>query len=110
MFVFLSLLALLQMGLFRSIGGDYDLVKYNWVGKLSFGSLSFGTPLCSKAVIDWKGSESTKFIYRCPYGTHVSDVFSSGIVSYTDIEDYRGLVEVYAECYYDSENPMDDSV
>ena len=35
----------------------------------------------------------------------MTEVLSSGIMSYTDIEDYKGLVDVYALCYYDSELP-----
>ena len=31
----------------------------------------------------------------------MTEVLSSGIISYTSEDDYPGIVEVFAKCYYD---------
>lgn len=76
------------------------MFKFGSLAKLSFGSVGFATSECSKAVIDWD-SESTNFFFECAHDFGMSSVFSSGLVSYTSVEDYAGLVLVYASCYYD---------
>ena len=39
--------------------------------------------------------------FECYGNTRITEVLSSGIVSYQNATDYTGLVEVFAKCYYD---------
>lgn len=43
-------------------------------------------------------------IFECQAHTQISEVFSSGVISYDSPTDYNGLVEVFGKCYYDAED------
>ena len=57
-------------------------------------------------MLDWDNYPygDVKMVFNCEKHTSVSSVFSSGIVSYADKEDYPGLVESFAKCYYDKDD------
>ena len=40
--------------------------------------------------------------FRCQGHTEISEVLSSGIVSYENADDYPGVVNVFGKCYYDA--------
>ena len=91
------------MLVFRGFAGGaaFDTVA-NW----SFGSIGFPTNLCSKAPLDWSSTTGNiEMVFECKAHTQISEVFSSGVVSYNSATDYNGLVEVFGKCYYDPEAP-----
>lgn len=100
LFIVLSLLGMLQIASYRGFGGVADWKKYGWQTNLSFASIGFPMTLCSKAVLDWE-SDSSNYVFQCPKSTIVTgEIFSSGIVSYANVTDYKGIVESFAKCYY----------
>lgn len=100
LFSVLSILSILQICLIRPFGGVSEWDKYGWQTNLSFASIGLPMTLCSKAVLDWD-SESSNYVFQCPKSTVVTgEIFSSGIVSYANVTDYKGIVESFAKCYY----------
>ena len=101
-FAILAICALLQMIIFRSFSGLDSFQSLAATVNWSFGSMGFAQNLCSKAMLNW-GSPGLELNFRCEGHTQISSVLSSGIVSYSSAEDYQGLTEVFAKCYYDAE-------
>ena len=62
--------------------------------------MGFSQNLCSKSMLDWSQS-SIEFNFKCEGHTEITEILSSGIVSYDSAEDYQGLTEVFAKCYYE---------
>ena len=46
---------------------------------------------------------TSTYIFECETDHRITDVLSSGIITYANVTDYAGIVEVYAKCYYDPE-------
>lgn len=40
-------------------------------------------------------------MFECENDHRITEVLSSGIITYSSTEDYAGIVEIYAKCYYD---------
>lgn len=83
----LALFACLQMVVFRSFGGVVNFKGFAWTANWSFGSLGFAQNLCSKAMLDWNESTIT-MNFKCEAHTQITEVLSSGIVSYSSADDY----------------------
>ena len=102
----LAVLSMIQIIVFRSFSGVSHYSGFGATANWSFGSIGFPTNLCSKTVLDWDKypDGEIKMVFNCEKHTSVSEVFSSGIVSYANETDYPGLVESFAKCYYDEQD------
>ena len=101
-FFLLSFLAVIQMLVFRSFGGVVDFKGYSIITNWSFGSFGYPKALCSKNLINWSDSsqDSIELNFKCQANTQITEVLSTGIVSYSSSDDYAGLVDVFSSCYY----------
>ena len=66
----------------------------NW----TFGGIGFATNLCRKTMLQWDKTDTTTLdlVFECQGHASVSEVLSSGIVSYSSENDYAGLAMVFA--------------
>ena len=95
------MLAGAQVIIFRSFSGLEGYEGISRMANYSFGSLGFPDNLCSKTYLNWDKSDGVSMVFTCQQHTQISKVLSSGIISYDSADDYPGLVEVFAKCYYD---------
>ena len=102
LFAFLAMMALIQMIVFRSFNGLGDYAALSPVANWSFGGMGYPTYLCRRNLIDWS-EQTIDLNFHCQGRTEITEVLSSGVMSYEDSEDYPGLSIVFGQCYYDPE-------
>ena len=61
-FFWCSILALIQMGIYKSFGGLEYISDMNEFAKLSFGNMGFSTTDCAKNLVDWDGVQTNLYI------------------------------------------------
>ena len=98
-FFVIMLLAVVQMIVFRSFAGLEGFKSINPTANWSFGSIGYPSYMCRKNFIDWE-KEKINLSFRCEGHTEITEVLSSGVVSYENVDDYPGLVNVFGKCYY----------
>ena len=108
LFLLISIIAAVQMLVFRSFKGTDGLEGYTMTSRWSFGNIGYPSNLCSKAPLmltsaSESSDESTSMVFSCQGHTEITKVLSSGVVGYSSSDDYVGLTEVFGTCFYDSE-------
>ena len=94
LFLVLAILAFVQMMIFRTFGGLDNFDDTSSVTKWTLGFIGQPKNLCAKNFIDWS-KDTVNLNFKCEGNTEISDVLSSGVISFDDAEDYAGLVEVF---------------
>ena len=99
MFLALSVLACLQIVIFKPFQGleDFDNIKLS--AKWTISEIGMPKNLCSKNYINWEKS-TVDFHFKCEGNTQIDEVISSGVISFQNTTDYAGIVEVFGKCYY----------
>ena len=90
------------MMIFRAFGGLDDFSNISSVAKWTIGSIGSPKNICAKNFIDWK-QNTIDLHFKCEGNTEITDVLSSGVISFDNATDSDGLTEVFGKCFYDPE-------
>lgn len=78
-FAWLSVLALIQMIIFKRQGGlDYVQESLSILSSFSFGNMGFSSSQCSKALVSW--NSDVRMRIQCQKSTFIDQVFDAGII------------------------------
>ena len=81
LFCILSIFAVVQMGLFYSIGGLGNLkTDVGLYARTSFGNMGFAKTVCMKQIINYDGEPRADIHVQCEKTTRITDVVFSGVM------------------------------
>ena len=96
----LSVLACVQMGIYKSFNGLGILGEYvTLTAGYSFGNMGFTGTACGKMPIDWEHMDYVNLTFTCQETTHITDVLSSGMM--LDRAFPGGMFDAVHDCYID---------